>query len=274
MKKRLLVTGSSGLIAGIIMPQLEELFDVRTLDIIDNGRTDFPVDLADYPKALPAFEGVDAVIHLAADKNDKPFDKLWKPNYLSTSNVFRAAEEHDVKRIVYASSVRIDEGRLFNRDGTLNAENINTQTGRPKRMFSEHDLPLPINPYGYSKVYGEYLATRFVLALADTTGRSAVSVRFGAVQSSDDLPAVKSELNKFTRYCWLSQRDLINGMDTIMGLCYSENTAFHLICYLVSKNACNVWSPQRAVKLGYKPRDNIEKFASQLQDVFPLPLKK
>ena len=247
--KKLLLTGSSGLIGGIVKPVLEESYEVLTLDIADNGKTDFVADIADYEQVNEALKGIDTVVHLAANKYNRSFDELYRPNIKGTANVFRAAEERGVRRVIFASSVRADEGRLFNKDYNFNEDSIDLETRLPKKTFSEEDVPEPIIPYGISKTYGELLAQRF----AQIAGKSADSLRIGAVQSSDELPKIKSELNLFIRYCYLSHGDLQGYFKALMKHDKSDYEVF----YLVSNNRYNLWSPEKAMRiLGYEPKDS------------------
>ena len=67
-KKRVLVTGMGGQIGGIIGRELGERYELSGIDRTDVGGVSTTVaDIADLNAILPAFEGIDAVVHLGAD---------------------------------------------------------------------------------------------------------------------------------------------------------------------------------------------------------------
>ena len=67
-KTRVLVTGAAGQIGGIIKDKLGYRYDLVGLDMVDCGWADSRVaDISDFDTIRPAFEGVEAVVHLGAD---------------------------------------------------------------------------------------------------------------------------------------------------------------------------------------------------------------
>ncbi len=81
---------------------------------------------------------IDYVFHFAAYAAEglSPFMRKfnWKNNTVSTANIINECVEHDVKRLVYTSSMSI----YGYGDKKLN-------------RFDENDIPCPIDPYGISK---------------------------------------------------------------------------------------------------------------------------
>ena len=148
---RVLVTGNRGYIGVVLTPMLQQAgHDVSGIDTDLYRRCTFapggempdvPTLLKDIRSVTPEdFEGVDAVLHLAALSNDPLGD--YRPettfdiNYEGTMNVARAAKEAGVSRFVFSSSCSnygaggedfIDENGAFN----------------------------PVTPYGESKVKSE-----------------------------------------------------------------------------------------------------------------------
>ena len=114
MEKISLVTGATGHIG---YPLLKELADkgehVRILIRKDSPMFDgincekVYGDVTDYDSLLKAFEGVDVVYHLAGiiDINPGMEEVTKKVNIEGAKNVFKACEECNVRRLVYASSV-------------------------------------------------------------------------------------------------------------------------------------------------------------------------
>jgi nucleoside-diphosphate-sugar epimerase len=96
----------SGLIGGAVLRHLGPRYDFRALN-----RRAIPgvpchrADIADLDAIQPAFAGVEAVVHLAANASaSAPFDETLRANVVGTYNVFEAARRAGVRRVVYASS--------------------------------------------------------------------------------------------------------------------------------------------------------------------------
>lgn len=65
-------------------------------------------DVADYDAGRPAFDGQDAVVHLAAaPKPDDPWGEVYRSNIRGTQNVLAAARNASVGSAVFASSHRV-----------------------------------------------------------------------------------------------------------------------------------------------------------------------
>ena len=106
---RIVITGIAGNIGTVVARDLARDHEVVGLDLRRSDEFDtHVVDLVD-ADALPAiFRGADAVIHLAADPRHGPeigWDILMPRNIAPTANVFQAAHEAGVPRLVFASSM-------------------------------------------------------------------------------------------------------------------------------------------------------------------------
>ena len=106
-KTRVLVTGLSGLIGRALRKQIEGRVELRALNrsAVD-GIPCHRADIADLEAIAPAFEGVDTVVHLAADATspNPPWPSILNNNVTGTYNVYEAARRAKVKRVVFASS--------------------------------------------------------------------------------------------------------------------------------------------------------------------------
>ena len=105
--KRVLITGMSGLIGGILRRHLEELggYELRALNRrAVEGIECVQADIADLEAIKPAFEGVDVVAHMAAYLGDDSFEGQLPVNVIGAYNVYEAARLAGVKRVVFASS--------------------------------------------------------------------------------------------------------------------------------------------------------------------------
>jgi nucleoside-diphosphate-sugar epimerase len=230
----------------VLRAHLEEEYEVAGLD----KRGPFSpqvreVDIRDasqVKEALRSAAPLQALLHLAADpRNDAPWEAVLPNNIIGTRNVFEAARETGVERVVFASSNHVTgayEG--FKPD---------------RHLHREHEPPLisvrdPIRPdgyYGVSKAFGEALARYF----AAQYGISFICLRIGAVLVDDDPTA-----NPRYMRVWLSHRDLVQ-------LVKRSLAATHIpfgVYYGVSKNRGAFWDISDARwDLGYDPQDDASK---------------
>ena len=116
-----LVTGGAGFIGSHLVERLlADGHQVQVLDDLSNGRPEnlnhtssdalsvSHVDVSDYDKARPFFDGVDWVFHLAALADIVPSIenplKYHRANVDGTASVLQASQEAGVKRFLYAAS--------------------------------------------------------------------------------------------------------------------------------------------------------------------------
>jgi len=166
-----LVTGGAGFIGSHIVQKLVSMGEkVRVLDNLSFGnkanfngveaKIDFIAgDLLDAEIVGRAMKGVEVVFHQAALRSvplsvNNP-TLVNRVNVEGTLNIFTAARDAGVKRVVYASS-----SSVYGKGAML-----------PK---SEHDTPGPISPYGVSKLTGEYYAKVFT----DLYGLETIGLRY------------------------------------------------------------------------------------------------
>jgi nucleoside-diphosphate-sugar epimerase len=179
--KKILVTGMSGLIGGIVGKHLASLgHEISALNRQPvDGVPTTQASIADYDAILPAFDGIDTVVHLAAYLG--PDDQAQLDiNFAGTYNVFKAAGEAGVKRVIFGSSgatmmaAELHEPIKSMIEGRLD----DIPTPRPMMM---HDVPpWPNGLYGVAKVAGEAMGRLF----AEYHG-SAIAVRIGRVRAED-----------------------------------------------------------------------------------------
>ena len=102
-----LITGGEGFIGRNLKESLmKENHEVLTLDI--EGNPNFKSSILDSEHLSAAMNEVDGVFHLAATTSPPQFeaDLLhgFNTNVIGTFNVLKAASDHNVKRVVLASS--------------------------------------------------------------------------------------------------------------------------------------------------------------------------
>jgi len=195
---RILITGINGLIGGVLQKALAAKYDVYGLD--ESGPFSdrvLSVDISDYKQVLRAFETLRPlhVIHLAGNPSpEASWEEVLSANIVGTRNVFEAARESRVSRVIYASSNHVTGGY----EGIESNYFLHRQTEPIK--ISTKDPVRPDSDYGVSKTFGEAMARYFCARW----GVDAICLRIGAVLEDDDPTTDARNLR-----IWLSHRDLV-----------------------------------------------------------------
>jgi UDP-glucose 4-epimerase len=158
MMGRILVTGGAGYIGSHVTDLLlRKGYDVIVYDNFSEGSSlrrlkksinIIKGDILDFESLTRAFDGVSAVIHLAAKKSvsesvKNPF-KYYENNYLGTVNVLNAMKQRNIKNIIFSSSAAVYSD--LNKD-----------------FIHESDETKPISIYGYSKLLSEKTLLHFYI---------------------------------------------------------------------------------------------------------------
>ncbi len=123
---RVLVTGSSGLIGGLVVRELGNKYRFSGLNRRPvDGIPSTQADIVDFDAIRPAFDDIDMVVHLSAETKDLTnWDKILSTSVQGTVNVFRAAADAGVRRVGRAArcavrrpSVRSARGGPIRRGG-------------------------------------------------------------------------------------------------------------------------------------------------------------
>jgi uronate dehydrogenase len=225
---RVLVTGASGRIgaAFVASPDAADL-DVVATDLDPRHPGVGELDVRDPDGCARAVEGVDAVLHLAADPH--PFADLLTSvlplNVTGTYQVLAAAEAAGVPRFVWASSIWAIAG--YPED----------------HLVLETEAPRPGSHYGVGKAACEALCA----AHATWSATTSVSVRIGAYGERPGADAAPRE-----QRAWLSPRDA----NQLLRLALTVPLAGHHVVHGVSANDEPLVSLERTrALLGYEPRD-------------------
>lgn len=109
---RVLVTGGSGSVGKAVIERLvKHGYAVRVIgrraDLSFEGAEYQPCDINDFPRLREVIRGCDAVVHLAALPNPAKGspEEIFYANAQGTFNVFQAATEEGIRRVVQASSI-------------------------------------------------------------------------------------------------------------------------------------------------------------------------
>jgi len=253
-KKRVLVTGLSGLVGTALRSEFEERYEISSLsrygtDGMDDSHN-FKGNIAELDTIIPAFEGQHTVVHLAADRSaSADWESALRNNFVGVYNVYEAAKRTGVKRVVFGSSQHAIGG--FYRDEpyrTILAGNFDNV----KRPYKLIDETVPIRPdgyYGASKAYAEGLGSYY----SEWHDISSINIRIGWTISNDDPTISGGGLAM-----WLSHRDTaqihVKAVDAPDSLMYT-------VVFAMSDNYWNIFSLDKARKvLGYEPQDNAEDY--------------
>lgn len=182
--ERILVTGGAGFIgANLVRSLLDSGFQVTVLDNLSAGRREYldglPIefihgDILNRTLVQQVIAGKDGVIHLAAQTGvpgslrDPRRD--CETNIFGTLNVLEACREEKVRARAPADGAQANRPRFI-------FASSNAPLGRQLPPATEEKAPLPISPYGASKLAGE----AYCLAYYGSWGLETVALRFGNV---------------------------------------------------------------------------------------------
>ncbi len=246
---RVLITGGAGLIGSVLAERLGGRFDLRSLDRRPAvGIPSTVADIADLDAILPAFDGVDAVVHLAADPSPRaPWESVRAGNLTGTHNVFEAARRAGVPRVVFASSNHVMGAHYFEDPWrqVIAGSARSLPVGYP--LLTEEMPVRPDSLYGLSKAFGEHLGRLY----HDRYGVSSIHLRIGWVMRRDDPR--EHGYGAFGLSLWLSQRDCAQLVGRALD---APDAVGFAIVNATSDNHFKIFALDRARSLlGYEPDD-------------------
>ena len=253
MAKKVLITGMSGLIGGLLKDHLQQAggYELAALNRRRvEGVTNFQADIADLEAIKPAFEGQDVVVHLAAYLGGQDWEGQHAGNVLGTYNVYEAARLAGVKRVVFASSGMAIRG--FQRVPPYS----DIAAGNYDRVPADfpmitHEQVWPLALYGAAKVWGEALGRHF----ADDFGISIICVRIGRVNRENRPQSV------IDNAIYLSHRDISQMLRRCID---APDSLKYDIFFAVSNNRWNyrdLSHPKEVI--GYEPQDSADDYPFQ-----------
>jgi UDP-glucose 4-epimerase len=270
MVRKVVVTGASGYIAGLLLPFLWDRYDLTLLDVKKQNREGEiieDVEIADLLNSNRAsyrsfFGEADAVIHCGftrAENREDPDQDFWAEynNIKMAYNVYQTSWEEGVRRVVAASSNHAAD--YFE---PLILDKVWDFVDPDERALSD-------NYYGWAKECYEHLGFVFANGKENGSPLENVQIRIGGPRETDvercplgDLRCVRRALAVY-----ISRRDMaqlfIKSIETED--IRDEHGVPFQIFYGISDNPHAFWSIANARKvIGYQPQDNsMIRFADQ-----------
>jgi uronate dehydrogenase len=233
--KTVLITGATGDVGTHLRRELAgryklRLSDLRPIKSKAKGESFMKADIADFAAAKRITRGVDAIVHLGGYSVEGPWEGILRANIIGCYNVFEAARQNGVKRILFATS--------------------NHAVGFYKRTQTiDHRVTTkPDGRYGVSKVFGEALGSLY----ADKYGMEVFLMRIGNVNAQ---PLDRRRLS-----IMLSPRDLAQ----LVGIGIDHPDIRFEIVYGISGNTRAWYDNSNAHRLGYRPKDNAEAWLAEV----------
>ena len=236
MNKKILVTGASGHLGGMLFNSLATIgyknligTDLKKKNIKKNQRFILS-NLKNFKTIIKMTKGIHAIVHFGAIPIEDTQQKILHNNIIGTYNLFEAARINKVKRIIFASS---NHAIGFHRRTT---------------KLNEFSNQRPDSHYGLSKAFGEELS-RFY---ADKFNIKSMCIRIGScLRAPEDRRHIST---------WISYSDLTQ----LVNIGIKHKAIHHEIVYGASKNKKSWWNNSRAQQLGYRPADSADRFNSHL----------
>jgi nucleoside-diphosphate-sugar epimerase len=247
---RILVTGLSGVVGGLVGTELAKRYEVRGLNrrrVI--GFENFQADIADPDAIRPAFEGVHIVIHMAAYATfEGEFDQYIASNVIGTYNVYEAAREAGVKRVIFASAGASVYNYVKEEPYAALAEARWDDVVSPRPALTHLAPYRPNGVYGATKAWGEVLGRTY----SDLHGLSVLCVRVGHVPHP---PQDEYQLNAYQSAIYCSHRDIVQFFVKCVE---APDSLRYDIFFACSNNRGLFRDIEHARKvLGYVPEDGI-----------------
>lgn len=236
--ERVLITGAAGALGRVLRRHLRgryalvRLSDIAPMEPAAEGEEVIPADLADAEAMMRLLKGIDAVVHLGGHSVEGTWEQILRANIVGCINLFEAARKAGTERVLFASS--------------------NHAVGFHRRWpRTDHTAPpKPDSRYGVSKAFGEILG----LFYANKHGLRVFCMRIGSCR---EQPVDERQLST-----WQSYRDFCHLVDVGLSAWYRYE-----IVYGVSANTRSFWDNSNAERLGYRPIDNAEIWAAQLEGI-------
>lgn len=153
----------------ILKNELQGVFDLACIDKKPDGEGTNVLDIAnDYKKFREILKSKDIIVHLAWDTlEDFPSENVVQRNKVVAENVYQAAAEKNISRVIVASSVH-----------------ANDYSKVPSGTYlSPKSECWPDTPYGATKIYIEHLGRYY----SRKHGLEVICIRLGGVNERNEI---------------------------------------------------------------------------------------
>ena len=246
-KKKVLFLGATGRVGPGILEEYEKNYKQHYDLIIGsrrkikiNGYKTVKIDFSKISSLKRAMKNIDIVLNLAAESNPlATFQEILNPNIVGAYNVFEAAKQAKVQRVIYASSVHAIRGYPLG------------------KKIKENHSPKPSGFYGASKVFGESLCYIY----SNNHNLSCLAIRIGAYVSNDLRKKVCLTRENFDYI--ISQRDLAQ----LIHKCITAPKSVKYGILSGSSNNKKLYMNLTETKklVGYKPKDDAYEFCKSVR---------
>ena len=253
-KAKVLITGASGLIGGLVLRDLSERYQFSGLSRTQVAGIPYtPASITDLDAIRPAFRGMDAVLHLGVSVDVDDWDAQMAVTALGTLNVFRAAQEAGVGHVVFMSSGSTmcgwewDDALPYGRLARGEWDGLGEWP-----LLNQETPPRPDSPYAVAKLFGEHVGRYF----SDRHGMQVIVIRLGAVLREDQPTLIR----QFPGY--LAQADAVQMIDR----CLSAPPEIRYGIFDAISENWSRWRDTSAAKdrLGWRPTGSSDRFDRSL----------
>jgi len=251
------ITGAGGRIGSVLTANLADKYKLTLFYREHKPDSSFGLklvqaDLSHEEQVKGIFDGLDAVIHLAASPSPQaPWESILTKNIIATYNVYEEAHRAGVSKIVFASTNHVQHAYIMAETAGTEDLSYVERNG----LIKLSDPPAPDSLYGVSKLFGEDLGRYY----ARFFGIQFVALRIGwAAPEITPTRVIGSDKSRkdHLRVMFLSRRDLVEAFDRAL-----QVDTDYLVAYAVSDNKLCVFDlTETREKLGFNPQDNSETY--------------
>ena len=244
---RIGITGAEGTIGGVLRKGLSNKYKIISFTLQTQDFESVQMDLSNNNEIKGKFEGLDALIHLAADpRPEASWESVKKNNLEATYNVYNEVKNAGVKKIIFASTNHTQHGdTLLSTPETLDL--------KKNKILSLENNTNPDSLYAVSKLFGEDLGKYF----SEQHKIKFIGLRIGWIVKGDD-PTIMcgTPSEDYLRSMYLSHRDCIQAFERAL-----ESSRDFLIAYAISNNSTKVFDLKETSRtLNFYPEDDSENY--------------
>ncbi len=246
-QRHVLVTGAAGNIGSFFAEHAHQKYSLRLMvqesddpSSIERCGEVVTGDIGDLERMKELCQGIDTVVHLAADPDPSAtWSSLLPLNIVGTYNTFVAAKAAGCRRVIFASS-------------------IHAVSGYPAgRQVRTNDPVNPADLYGVTKCFGEALG-RY---MAEQEGLSVIALRIGWFQPHS---SAQQEMGIQMIDSWVSRRDLHQLIERSIDV---ENLQFAIFHGLSNNHFKRLDISDAQALLGYEPVDDVMEEQPELKEL-------